>query len=59
MLGEQARHFLVQLADLLVGDAQFVQHHVQEAPVHAVECGAGTEGVAVVSLLTETRPGVA
>jgi hypothetical protein len=46
MLGEQARHFLIKLTDLLVGDAQFVQHHVQEAPVHPVECGAGADGVA-------------
>src|SRR5208283_5417684 len=44
-LAEQTGHLLVQFADLLVDQSQFLQRHLQQPPVHSVQLRTGTERV--------------
>ena len=46
MCGEQARHFLVELADLFLDQVQFVQRHLQKPPVDGMQRRADAERVA-------------
>src|SRR5260370_5933744 len=46
VLAEQIGHLLVQLANLLVAQSQFLQRHLQQPPVDRAELGARAERVA-------------
>jgi hypothetical protein len=46
VLAEQTGHLLVQLADLLVDQSQFLQRHLQQPPVDSVQLRTGTQRVA-------------
>jgi len=46
VLAEQTGHLLVQFADLLVDQSQFLQRHLQQPPVDGVQLRARAERVA-------------
>ena len=47
---EQRRHFLVELADLLFDQSQFLEHQGEESPIDGVEVRARAERVAQLFL---------
>jgi hypothetical protein len=45
VLAEQARHLLIQLANLLFGQSHLLEHHLQRPPIDGVELCARAKRV--------------